>query len=438
MSSETIKPGAAAETATARPPIEPSPRPTRPPRVPHLRPWWVRGHRWVALVLGSLLMVQCAAGAVLLMEPELMRVGQGDRFHHTASADPMTAAEALAFVQRERPDLGAVSVARFRGIWTVSGDPKEGDTRTAFVDPGARTINAVGALQPSYLKWLVNLHHCGFGCDDRPGYVSWMDHALIGEMTVASFVVGSLGVALIFLCLTGVILWWPTIRNFASGFTVRRGRGGHVRNLDLHKVVGIVALPFLLMWGVSGANFEFRWIEKVYYFARPGSAPAEAEKPEPGTGPMLTLAQAQDVALERHPDATVVGVRVTEPESDKGSYRFNLREGFDLRKDSYNPGHLRVTVDSHGGEVQESGALEGPLTQRYFEGVQNRLHMGQFVPWVPRLFMAVLFGLAPVLLGLTGLSIRLTRWRKNRDRRRARRLRDERAAAKAAASAGRP
>jgi uncharacterized iron-regulated membrane protein len=72
-------------------------------------------------------------------------------------------------------------------------------------------------------------------------------------------VVGSVGVFLIFLVISGIWIWWPGLRRFASGFVGAPWRGGYVRDLDLHKLVGIVAVPFLLLWGVTGAA----WPEKV-------------------------------------------------------------------------------------------------------------------------------------------------------------------------------
>lgn len=110
--------------------------------------WWVRTHRWAALTLGLLLLIQTTSGAVLLMQPEVMRWAHPDRFQSTASADPLTATEALALVGNERPELHATSVRLFRDVWLVAGEPDNGMTETAYVDPGTGTITAVGADSP--------------------------------------------------------------------------------------------------------------------------------------------------------------------------------------------------------------------------------------------------------------------------------------------------
>ena len=59
---------------------------------------------------------------------------------------------------------------------------------------------------------------------------------------------GSVGVSSSSLVISGIWIRWPELRRFASGFVGAPWRGGYVRDLDLHKLVGIVAVPFLLLW----------------------------------------------------------------------------------------------------------------------------------------------------------------------------------------------
>lgn len=111
-------------------------------------------------------------------------------------------------------------------------------------------VNEIGIDQPWFLALLVNIHDCALGCEGYPGYQSWMTKHMPGApeaVTIGYFVLGSIGVFLVFMVISGVVIWWPGLRCWKSGFQVRRRRGGYVRDLDLHKVVGIVAVPFLMM-----------------------------------------------------------------------------------------------------------------------------------------------------------------------------------------------
>jgi uncharacterized iron-regulated membrane protein len=117
----------------------------------------------------------------------------------------------------------------------------------------------------------------------------------------------------------------------------------------------------------------------------------------------------------------VVGVYETTPAEDGGNYGFYLRQGFDAYKDSYYQGQIYVQVDSHGGGTTDYPKSGGTVTQQYWENWQNGLHFGSLVPWIPRL-PGVVFGLTPILLAITGITVWLTKRRSRRNRARRARL----------------
>jgi uncharacterized iron-regulated membrane protein len=55
----------------------------------------------------------------------------------------------------------------------------------------------------------------------------------------------------------GVILWWPGIRKFWTGFRIRLTRGSYILNFDLHQALGIVALPLLIFGSVTGVLLAY-------------------------------------------------------------------------------------------------------------------------------------------------------------------------------------
>lgn len=100
-----------------------------------------------------------------------------------------------------------------------------------------------------------NLHMCLLSCEDYPGYLeapvpgtAWLGHE--GEpVTVGGLILGVFGVLLLFLAGSGLWLWWPRPGRYKALMTVRRGKGRFARDTDLHKVIGMIALPLLLVWG---------------------------------------------------------------------------------------------------------------------------------------------------------------------------------------------
>jgi uncharacterized iron-regulated membrane protein len=376
------------------------------------------------LALGLLLLLEATTGAVLLYENDIARWLHPERYRATPSATPMSAIEALTMVRASHPELGAFGVQRYQGVYLVrGGDPMGRDYLDAFVDPGTGRINGIGHELPGFVNLLINIHDAGLSGKGMPGYLPWLGTpmpSLFGEhLTVGRYLLGVLGVLMVFIAVSGAIIWWPGLNALARGFTVRPRRGNYARDLDLHRVVGIIAVPFLLMWGVTGAAMFFEWPGRAYFALVPGHRLSTPAPPTVGTGPMLTLDQARDRALAAHPGAEVIAIGAQRPEQRGGAYRFRLRAGYDPYEYWNFSGNLYLSVDSHGGGTQDWVPHEpsAPLSQRLWNnGIYDGLHFGTVVGPLPRLVW-LLFGLTPVLLGVTGVTVWLTKSRSARRRR---------------------
>ena len=405
-----------------RPARRRSPRYRRPGPVTK---WWVRLHRWAALSVGLLLVVEAVTGVVLLYGNDLAKIAHPERYTVTPSATPMSQLDALAMVLRTHPELRADGVSQHDGVYLVEGESTPRKSVDAFVDPGTGRINGIGWEQPWSVSLLVNIHDCGLSCQGLPGYQAWLNTELPGvfgaEATVGSYLISTLGVVMIFMAVSGSVAWWPGLRSLVAGFVVRRGRGCYRWNLDLHRVVGIIAVPALLMWGATGAAPHFHWIKQAYFAVLPGGDRAEAPDPPAGSGQMLTAEQAQTRALAAHPGAQPASLSFHHPERPGGSYVFRLSRGYDPYRYWTFPGNHYVEVDSHGGGIHDFAPDRpgAPLAERlWFDGYLNGIHLGSVVGGLPRMLWA-LFGLSPVVLATTGLTVWLTKSRSARNRRRA-------------------
>jgi hypothetical protein len=82
----------------------------------------------------------------------------------------------------------------------------------AFVDPGTGPITGVGPSSPWIILLLVNIHDCGRSCEGYPGYQAWLATplpTLDDHITVGGLILGVLGVLLLFLVVSGAVIWWP-------------------------------------------------------------------------------------------------------------------------------------------------------------------------------------------------------------------------------------
>ena len=70
------------------------------------------------------------------------------------------------------------------------------------------------------------------------------------------------GILLFLIVLAGVVLWWP--RKWKAAFQLRFRQSGLIFWRDLHKQVGIVATPFLLLAIVTGVSLNFsEWVSQT-------------------------------------------------------------------------------------------------------------------------------------------------------------------------------
>jgi uncharacterized iron-regulated membrane protein len=89
------------------------------------------------------------------------------------------------------------------------------------------------------VEWLVKLHT-----------------ALLAGRT-GQFLNGIAAGLLTIVCITGMTVWWPGIKNWQRGLTINwRSRFARL-NWDAHSAFGFWSFGFVLLWAVSGVYFSF-------------------------------------------------------------------------------------------------------------------------------------------------------------------------------------
>ena len=393
-------------------------------------------------MLGLLLVIVCTSGAILVYQPELLRATHSDLFSTTDTGHDVGFSAAVAAVKSADPDFQTDYLALKDGVYNISSSGASAGTW--FVDAGTGRVNGNGNLDGGILGFLVNLHDCGLSCEGYPGYIAWLAEPsplatwgwFTADMTWGAVLLGAMGILLVFLAISGVVIWFPGMRKWRNGFRVRLGKGRFARDTDLHNVIGIVAAVPLLIWGLTGMNFEIPGVESVWYSATGGVAPADDARTMPEsteTGPRIGLDEAIAAAEARYPGshATWIGM----PSEGSEYYSIDLLVGdTDLWMGSPTYHANRdVGVDAHNPAIVKefSGAPETLSNKIIDEWAQPTLHYGMSVnAWRRSLWF--LFGMTPLALMLTGLSTWQFHRRTARRRKKAQR---ERAAAQAAVGA---
>lgn len=398
-------------------------RPTRQPRR-RFRRFQIVTHRWLSLVLGLVLLAITTSGAILLYRPEIQRSLNSDAYDTSGEPATISLTEAREIVLDAHPDFAGSSIWAEHGVYRVT------DYETSWtVDPGTGEILGHVGEAPGWLLFMDNLHLCFLSCEEYPGYVPWLVEEVPGtgwlgfdgiDVTWGGLALGVLGLILVYLCLTGIWLWFPRPSQWRSSMNVRWKRGRFARDTDLHKVAGMVVLPFLLMWGLTAMSYEFGWVEKGWYAATPGGHREGAEiLSEESDQPDITVDQAVAAARALHPDLTLTNVDLPLEDDPTGAYSMYFADGFDPWGHGEYPGDLGVFVDRHTGVATDYyGFPDESTAQRIYEDWNYPVHSGYVVNGWWRVLWLV-FALSPLLLAVTGVSTWLVRLSTKRQRRRA-------------------
>jgi len=344
--------------------------------------WIYRTHLWLGLITGVVAALLGISGTVLIFRGELEQVF---RPHLRASApySQETSIEQLVSSYKQANPRHTL-----RGIQlTEPGDRKplvlmvagSGQPTRVYIDPP--TGRELNAPTNDWITWTVRLHHSLF---------------LKGH-----FYTGLAGVALSLLCVTGVVVWWSSIKTFAHDIVFRPGRLRTIRARDVHIFAGVWLLVPLLLLAFSGTVFTWR---DAYIRAALAVTGSTVQKPKLAAGGdvrSLSLDAAIAAARTRFPEATPTMIRMPAKPGDPLTVRMRTPD------DSRDMGTTPIFLDARAEVIGVERPSDMPLAARAVE-VLAPLHTGELGGW-PLKFAWAFVGLVPPLLFLSGVR---AAWRK--------------------------
>jgi uncharacterized iron-regulated membrane protein len=367
-------------------------------RVPSVRTILQQIHLWLAIALCVPLVALGISGSVLVYHDEIEDLFRASA-PHTASGTPHTPAEILAAAQATAPDrtplmlrLAAapgepalVRLSRPRGERPPAGGSPFAGGIQLWVDPVSLAIVDRPSLATPTIRFLHDLH----------------GNLLIGGRD-GRVVVGWFGVVMLFMSVSGLVLWWPRGR-WGPAFTVKRGARGFRLHRELHGAVGIWSLAILLVVSFSGAYIAFptemgAMVTGVFP-GRDLRAAATGLRVQPARGP-TPLDLEKGLALARE----TVGNAVLRVAFLPGRPDQPMRLG--LVRDGHSDGApmIVVFVDQWAGRVIEVQDPRAFTTGETIMAWQRAVHEGSGLGPVYRL-LVFLSGLAIPLFVITGIAM---------------------------------
>jgi uncharacterized iron-regulated membrane protein len=358
-----------------------------------IRGWWLV-HKWTSLICTLFLLLLCITGLPLIFYHEIEEL-----------LDPHPEPAPLAEgTPRANPDWIVETAAALQPgevVQYLSFDPDEPDA--AFVTLGA-SADAVEAsafyMFDARTGELLHEYPLGEGIM----YVLWRLHVDMFADLPGTLFLGLMGLLLVASLVSGAVLYGPFMRRLQFG-TVRHERAPRTRWLDLHNLLGIATLIWLVVVGTTGA---INTLALPIYGNWQATELAEMSAPYRSRPPLAELgsvARALASARAAAPDMAVSFVAFPGTEwASPHHFGIYLQGGTPLTSRLFKP----MLVDARTGEVTDQRDLPWYVTALL---ISQPLHFGDYGGLPLKVLWAILDLLAIVVLG-SGLYL----WLKKRQR----------------------
>ena len=355
-------------------------------------------HLWVGLLVTLYAVVIGVSGSALVFLSEIELKVAPQLFHLHPAEHHLSLDTVIRQIVDDRPGWTISALRDFDRpeiattlLLRPSAGPITADYRAVLFDPPTGRVLQDTTRFSGWLGWFTNLHY----------------YLLAGKTGLQ--VSGWMAAALLVLCVTGVVLWWPGVRRSLSALVLHRRASWRRFNWDLHSVIGFWTCLPLAFVTFTGLYFAFpKPIARVTILASGGSL-AQARGGEEAvlkpshaaSGARLSVDEAVACARKLLPTAAPPAY-LTIP-GGKGSTFYAT--GYYVGSLPYSQ-LVSVTFDAHTGEllqrVDTREQIRGKRIIQYF----FTAHFGSFggEGWLGVLVKAVwvLLGLAPALLAVTG------------------------------------
>jgi uncharacterized iron-regulated membrane protein len=361
-----------------------------------LRAWsWV--HKWSSVVCTLFMLLLCITGLPLIFHHEIDHLTGNE-----VQAPPLPASTANASLDRilasanarypDRIVQFASQLADAPRLWFVTLTPTPQPTedfKSIAVDERTAIVIAEPPTDGGFMHVLFRLHVDLFA-------------GLPGKLFL-----GLMGVLLLIAVGSGVVLYAPFMRRLRFG-DVRRGRSRRLNWLDLHNLLGITTVVWVLVVGATGViNTWADLLFKLWQFEQMGEliAPYRDQGIVPPSE-RASVQRAMDVALREAPETRVrfiafPGTAFSSPRH----YTFFLRGDEPLTSHLYQT----VMVDASTSQVTGAPALPWYLTALL---ISRPLHFGDY-GGMPMKIIWALLDLATIIVLGSGLYL----WLGGRERR---------------------
>ncbi|MFB2983435.1 PepSY-associated TM helix domain-containing protein [Microseira sp. BLCC-F43] len=345
-------------------------------------------HRYAGVMTGILLVIICLTGSVLVFSEEIERLLNPKLFYVTPQSQQISVQRVVDTAQKAYPELKPQRVLvpqKPNETYTVLMTSPQERFTDVFINPYNGKILGSRPWEQTLYGILLDLHVKLFAGD------------------TGKTVVGIYGLSLLFLSITGIILW-PGWRKVATGFQIRWKSPTILVHYDIHKVGGILSVVFLSLITFTGVAMIFSTQFESAVYSMVGTPP---QLGEPTSKVVAGVPSMSVDGLLKKASLALPGTRTFKFYPTKNTQDpFVVWMIFPQEKNEFNK-HLYVYLDQYTGKVlQIDDPRKATLATRILDA-QYILHIGSY-GGLPMRILYAFIGCVVVVLLITGLAL----WRR--------------------------
>ena len=213
------------------------------PRPTLLRRVCFQIHLWAGVAVSLYIAAIGISGSILVFKDELMprpKLAGAPAKPAACTPETLLAAVDAALADRSGAQVVLASCPTDANpFYQVTVKPGAAAAITEYVNPATDQVAGTVNQSDSWIGWVDHFH---------------LDLLLQNNGRQWN---GAGAAALVALVLTGLVLWWPGIRNWTRALKVDLRLGWRRINYDLHSALGIWTVLFTAVWAVTGVYFAW-------------------------------------------------------------------------------------------------------------------------------------------------------------------------------------
>ncbi|MDX2267410.1 MAG: PepSY-associated TM helix domain-containing protein [Bryobacter sp.] len=264
--------------------------------------WWRKVlfqlHLWAGIFLGLYFVVIGLTGSLIVYKKELERAAIPQLIQVPVKAERASFQALYEAVWAAYPQASISNVFLYPEGVSWSFRLSENKERVqVYVNPYTAEVLGEDRYGGKFLQWVYDLHV----------------NLLAGKTGVLLNGLG--GFALALMSISGLVIWWPGLRFWKTGFVYAFRAHWKRQNYDVHKLVGLASAAILLLLGLTGSYWTWpKEYESFLAWATQGPAKTSAPRIAP-----IARKNWQDL------ESILQAARQALPEGEPSLFRFASR-----------------------------------------------------------------------------------------------------------------